>query len=415
MIRTNSIWRRFLDGIIILGISIFLLFGIEFALRIFYPEKIVHPQESSYEFNPNYIISLKPNLRRTFERHVNNGGEIIHWETNSKGFRGVEFDNNSDARIIVYGDSNIQAVFSNLPDTFTSKLKKHLNDGSMNVEVINAGVVGFGPDQSLIRFSLEADVYKPVIVILNLCVDNDFGDLIRNRLFELENGKLIRVNHKIKQDELFGPIQSLRRDISSLLVVRSAIRMLGNSVGDKDIEKKKNKLDLIQQEVSDLMSYCEREYMVYKQKKPKSFSHFADHYDIDIVLNPESESSITKQKLMDAVLSEMKRISVLHDIKFLILIQPSVRDTTTNTDLNYENLRKYPSYDRRRLTSIVDNICVFRGIDKINLFDKFISNEPEKLHYLPPDGHWNEYGQDIAAREAAIYIKKSEWLSKSNQ
>ena len=107
-------------------IALLILAGIEVALRVIYPEKVIQTnllaRKTAYEFNPEYHVSLKPNIRKKFKRAEENGGQTIRWRTNSHAFRGGELRENPDLRIIVYGDSNVQARFSTLENTYTGKL-----------------------------------------------------------------------------------------------------------------------------------------------------------------------------------------------------------------------------------------------------------------------------------------------------
>ena len=148
------------DSIIIAAISLGLLVVSETILRIMFPEKIAtRPETVAYEFNQDYLISLAPNIQKTFVRAEHNGGDTIHWKTNNDRFRGDPLRNNPQVRIMVYGDSNVQARFSKTENTFAYKLGEYLkHKGIKGIEVVNAGTLGFGPDQSLIRFEKEADI-----------------------------------------------------------------------------------------------------------------------------------------------------------------------------------------------------------------------------------------------------------------
>jgi hypothetical protein len=46
------------------------------------------------------------------------------------------------------------------------------------VEVVNLAVQGFGLGQSLARFEQEGRAYRPDVVVLNVCLANDFADTI---------------------------------------------------------------------------------------------------------------------------------------------------------------------------------------------------------------------------------------------
>ena len=237
------------DYIIIIAISLALLVAFETMLRIVFPGKITDsnkpntPKVLAYEFNEDYLVSLKPNMKKIFVRSEQNGGDIIQWKTNNNYLRGGNLKNNPEMRIIVYGDSNVMARFSNDENTYVRKLEKYLNkNGLKNIEVVNAGVLGFGPDQSLIRFNKEADTYKPDLVIFHIFADNDFGDIVRNRLFELDaNDNLKKTDYKRTVDEELSVIRHQKQSgfISSLLIVRVAkklARLLKNVIVDEKEE-----------------------------------------------------------------------------------------------------------------------------------------------------------------------------------
>lgn len=390
------------DFFIIFSITCTLFISFEIILRIIFPEKILKQddpasKEWAYQFNKDYLISIRPKYSAvTFEGAV--------WETNKNSFRGEEMEEHPDIRIIVYGDSNVEARFSSLEDTFPYKLEKYLKESSgKDVEVLNAGVAGFGPDQSLIRFSKEADVYKPDIVIFHIFADNDFGDIIRNRLFELDaNGKLIATGFKKEPDELLKKTSGLKNFISSLLLVRG-----GNKILEPILPKKTMPVEA--DDFIDLyMSVLKEEYQAYKEKQPQRFSHFADHFDLDIAASPDAESSKIKIKLMENILREAKNLAAEKGVEFIVLIQPSVIDSTENFSFSYKDLqKKFPWYKRTNLTDAVDNICNKNDIHGINLFDIFQKNKPEELFFKGGNNHWNKRGQDVAAREVSAYILRN--------
>src|SRR5439155_6628510 len=111
------------------------------------------------------------------------------------------------------------------------------------IEVINAGVDGFGPDQSLLRFEQEVDVYQPDIVVFHIFADNDFGDIIRNRLFDVDpSGALVKTMHVRTIDHCLDPYaRSCRpradegantlRDFASSLRMVQAIRAVSIRLG----------------------------------------------------------------------------------------------------------------------------------------------------------------------------------------
>lgn len=420
---------------------------IEVILRMVFPDKVTHTtinktEDSAYQFNNDYLISLKPDIKKTFVRSKTNGGDIIQWKTNDDSFRGPALRDKPLRRIIIYGDSNIQAEFSKYENTFAYKIGAYLEENNINdVEVVNAGVIGFGPDQSLIKFEDEADKYKPDLAIFHIFADNDFGDILRDRLLELDpNGNLIKTNFKRTVDECLeiNTHYTIQSFLSSLMITKAlnkAIRLFYGEDQNNHLKIRErlltdktlfilqnvppNKLQNITDEElriitdAELQKLTDEEYFVYRDSKPQKFSHCADHYDIDVATDPDKESTKTKVKLMEAVLKEAKNFADSKGIKFLVVIQPSVIDATeSNGDvLTYQYLQKYPKYKRTNLDDAVETICKRNGIEYLNLFDIFMSHSPDELFFREDDNHWNDRGQDVAAKATTSYIKNHKLLN----
>lgn len=407
-----------LDSLIILGITLILLVVLEGALRLIYPDKVTEVAESNeeasdpYEYEAHYIRTIKPNIHSEFTRSLENGGDVILWKSNEHRFRGNDLLGNPDVRVIVYGDSNIQARFSHLKKTFPYRLQENLKElTGKDVEVINAGVIGFGPDQSLIRFSLEADIYKPDIVVFHVFADNDFGDLIRNQLFTLDSsGSLIKMTSE-PVNAVSEPVNAtsnlallwkeLSKKLSGLMIVSSAKewkKMLGLESGRRGRSK-----HTTEEQFQKIISASEKDYKSYKEGKRTG----GDHYDIDIALHPKNESSKVQMSLMNKVLRKSKIVADSKNIQFMVLIQPSSRDLSTNLRLNYKYFTRYPNYKRNSLTDAVNKACIHNEISCLNLFKIFARNNPDAIYFKDGNDHWNDAGQELAAKETAKYIYKN--------
>lgn len=397
------------DFTIIILITFGMLASFEGVLRAIYSKKHQDTGETknlgaAYQFNKDVLIQLKPNISKTFARSKKNGGNTIHWKTNKDSFRGAELADNPKHRIIVYGDSNIQARFTDRENTYTSQLDHYLRKkGKQGVEIINAGLIGAGPDQSLIRFIKDADKYKPDVVIFHVFADNDFGDLVRNRLFNVEpNGNVVRTNNVATVDEILQKKKALNNTerVKEYILKSYTVKAL-NKILSVFSNKENQRIQLIPQ----LQQAAKEEYLIYKESKPRKLSHFADHYDIDVALNPEQESSVAKIKLMNGVLKKASDFANEKGIKFVVLIQPSVIDSTTdNAILGYEYLKKYKGYQSTNLTGEVEKICLVNQINYINLFDVFLKEGADKLFFTGGNDHWSDQGQKIAAEQTARYI-----------
>ena len=77
-------------------------------------------------------------------------------------------------RIMILGDSFTEAIQVELEETFGQQLARLLQDQGCRVEVINAGVGGWGNDQELLWLREEGYKYHPDLIILQVFPRNDF-------------------------------------------------------------------------------------------------------------------------------------------------------------------------------------------------------------------------------------------------
>lgn len=403
----------FKDVIIILLTTLVLLVGIEVIMQVTYffdlknnPEKNENP-ELAFQFNEDYLVELVPGVEKTYVRVLENGGDSILWKVNQEGFRGSPLNDNDAFRIMVYGDSNIQARFSVEESTYVYKLGHYLeNTSGREVEVINAGVVGFGPDQALLKFEDEIESYKPDLVILNVFAGNDFGDIIRNRLFELdENDELVRTSFKAEQDQEFQSEESFKfRLVEFTKSIRGKTNeFMSNRRAVKDPEGyERGTFNYFAEENREA-------FEVYKNGEPRLFSHFHDSYETDLAINPKSESAKEKILLMKEVIRKMNNLALKEEVQFIVQVQPSATDLTpTNYVLGNEFLRKnYPEYNQAFLTEILSGITNELEILSNNLYPEFLNNNPESLFFKGENNHWNDRGQDLAAKSMANFLVDS--------
>ncbi len=118
--------------------------------------------------------------------HVPYSGGLFHSDynefeaevrINARGLRDREigYDNPTGAlRILSLADSFGEALQVNLPDTYHKQLETRLADSlGRPVEVINAGVGGWGTDQESVFYVAEGFRYQPDIVLLTFFIRND--------------------------------------------------------------------------------------------------------------------------------------------------------------------------------------------------------------------------------------------------
>jgi hypothetical protein len=152
------------------------------------------------------------------------------------------------------------------------------------------------------------------------------------------------------------------------------------------------------------LKLCQTEFDSF-QRPADRHSHFADHYDYDVALSPDTAAARMKIRLMQGILGLVHRLAESHHVRLVVLIEPSSMDLTRNLSPNYTDFLAYQDYRPERLSRIIEGAAEMHGMDVINLYDVFSKNSPEHLYFADRDDHWNDSGQMLASRIVADHLK----------
>jgi len=273
-------------------------------------------------------------------------------ELNHLGYREREFDRRKGHRnrVLFVGDSFLAAWGVPQPSMVTRVLERRLGDDH---EVYSMGVSGYGPDQGLLRMLEEGFDYEPDRVVLALFAANDFNDLDKNDLFELDpGGQLVRTDS--------NPVS---RFLPPLRLFAFAQTIAGSGVH--------------QQRADELFQLL-----------------FHDTYDT--LLDESAPDAVRKIALMRAVLSRFRDESRLRGVSFAVAIIPSswgiegfgppeARPTSAETAFRNEDL--------------AEALCRSLDIPSVDLTDA-LRGHPDQRLYLS-DGHWSVAGHALAGQAIA--------------
>jgi GDSL-like Lipase/Acylhydrolase family len=397
---------------LLLGVSMTVSLGLlELFLRLFFP---LYP--SPYQPDDALLVKIVPNAKKVYTRLPINGGQRIVSQFNSHGFRGGEprpLDHLK--RMIVYGDSNVEAEFSELPATFPkqleSRLKPSLGEG---VEVLNAGVVGDGPDQISLRLTGDLGELKPALVVVVVFADNDFGDLIRNRIYRLDSRGDIELNRYRLAPDLRTRMQraAYPHGLRRLQLARYAAKLFW-TVRERWLP---HKIDSDHEFIADyvdrslaLNQAVFRDYMSDGPGVGYAADPFYDYYDADIALQPDSPSARYKIALMEKVLVKLRDAAAHAATGLVVIILPSAIDVCDHFDLSI-NARRYPQYDRARLSGLLEDMAVRNGIPYLSLWHAFREEDANRYYFHGGDNHWSDAGQAKAAQLLADLIVRRRLL-----
>jgi hypothetical protein len=383
---------------LLLGVTTFLsLAALELVLRLWFPL-----YASPYQPDDVVLVRLAPGARKVFTRFAINGGQRIISQINSQGFRGEELRPADHLRrVIVYGDSNVQAEFSELADTFPRQLEKRLEPRlGAPVEVVNAGVVGYGPDQVSMRLPGELARLKPALVVVVVFADNDFGDLIRNRIYGLNARGDLELNRYQLAPEMRARLQraSHPRGLARLQLARYASRLLQLIRVRRIGQSSTGKAGWLSEYFDYSLARSQSDFRDYMADTEVHIAAdpFEDPYDADIAVHPDWPSSRYKAALMEKVLVRLRDTVATRSVPLLLVILPAAIDACDHYELQV-NSREYPQYDRTRLSALVEQIAARNGILHLNLWDAF-HGDGVCYYFHGGDNHWNDAGQAKAAQ-----------------
>jgi hypothetical protein len=323
---------------------------------------------------------------------------------NSHGFRDYERTYEKPAntfRIVVLGDSYVEALQVALDKAFPSVLEKRLNENSSatKFEVLNLGQSGFGTADAYMRYLNFGVKYSPDLVILAFLTDNDISD--NSKFLNRENvafyftfdqsGKLVldrtlfnryektlsfgkRVFHAIKQRSYLASLISER-----LYLLRLQIR----NHSDRDNARE-------QQSRSDIGRMDE-------------FSHL-NIYRADMSRSWREAFVVT-----EAILRKFRDEVEANGSKFVLVTLSNAEQLQPEVQ---EALRKHYriDFDFEQPDRIIGEFATREQITQLQLMPLLREFHLQTGTYVhgfggSKGGHWNETGHRLAAEKIFEFLK----------
>ena len=367
-----------------------------------------------YQFDDRLIFKFIPNRASSTTLDAVNGGETVVHRINSSGFRGAELrqDSKPVARVVVYGDSFIHAYYTRDDQTFCAQLSASLTKLSgRDFEVVNAGVSSYGPDQVALKMDRELPLLRPDIVVVSIFAGNDYGDLLRNKIYRLDPaGKLtsnawsldpkVRMALDISQRESI--LKRALRDAAARwprlpepLPSGARAAPAGHAAGSLD----------------SLLEEARREYqsVVVDRDNVVTNTH-ADYYSADVSLLPDGPSARYKVSLMQATLQRIRDIAASHGVRLVFLFIPHRFDVADNYDWGPVDLQRFPRYNARNQVAPLEQWAAHMQVPALSLFDPFRAAGAASMYLQGGDDHWNARGQQLAASAMARTLDDLGWL-----
>ncbi len=350
--------------------------------------------------HPDYLHAPIPNSATVqfMEPTLASGGIVVR--VNGHGMLGPEPEVDrerarSRPRVMVFGDSFVMSENEPFEKTFAAQLAGAWQD---RIEVLCAGVTGYGPDQTLLRMGEFLPRYQPDGIVLVLCGYNDLGDPIRNHLVHLDGrGELVFSKAGVRAEERVwfekNLADSKRWGLDRLW--RAHREVTGWQVATR--ANTATMADYLRAHREDYLAHVEH-------GESDAIGLLRDVYDADVALKPDWPSSQYKVRLMGAILKEIAGLCEAASIPLVAVVVPGGPDMDPESWLKVDP-KHYPAYKRDTLSNVIAGASEGAGIKTLNLFPTFDAvAEEQDLYVGPVDPHWNANGMRLGAQTCASFI-----------
>ena len=220
--------------ILIIGCSAFILICIEIVFVIsnistFNPVYQAGAGGGIYQLDEELIYSLKPNAELIWAY----GEFAVEVKINSFGLRDSEIKDRNlyEKRIIITGDSMTFGHGVNNEETFPNQLENIFREHHQSVEVINAGISGYGTDQAYKLFTTRLLSLKPSMLIFAIFT-NDLPDNINLPLYTIEANALAPIDPTKNWLYALGQVDQV---MPGIIRKRRIYRFVINRLTNKDL------------------------------------------------------------------------------------------------------------------------------------------------------------------------------------
>lgn len=309
-------------------------------------------------------------------------GWLVRFQTNEDGLTPGSARRDKPTgkkRIMLFGDSTVMGRSVPQDKTVAAQLELLLKSKGVETEVINAGVQGYGTDQSLLLMERLLPLYHPDVVIYGLCqndlTENQAGEAhgqAKPRFNLTENGSADLVPPVLKEKIYSGGSGPRRwiQHLASYRLVQPGILKLRRMIAGWDTSDK----------------------------------FVGDDLD-KFYYNPEISKHID-WKLFEYLLKRMKKVADENQVFFLFYAHPALQEVWEPYINNIKKSVKLPpgKYDKYIFENHLKRIAQEEGIVFIPMIDCFLEHQSEgPFHLLPRDPHCNPTGYRFIAEKLSAF------------
>lgn len=376
--------RRVVTRLAVLCVSTIVWLGAaELLLRRYAPV-----DEVVFELDPRRLYRPLPGARTLEMPPAGSRASPVEWQFDSRGLRGPEtLPKRADVRrVVVFGDSFVHARETPLAQTFVVRLQSALQRAGRAVETINAGVAGYGPDQTLLRFEDEVDALAPDVVVFAVCAHNDLDDPFRNGIFSLsEHGELVERAPGI--DPRYAERYDRKRALAARpMIVRWLSHLLASPAEPAG------------------PTHAQREaWRSASRAYAAALGGAAADMNAEAGANGAELDALAvareKLALFERVLARFQAGCLARHIEFALVVIPSTYDIV-DPDPPSASSANTGGATNRAIASVARQL----GVPCLDLYDAFWEHADEPLYLGAGEIHWSARGQALAAQLTAEFL-----------
>ena len=364
------------NAAVLIATVLALLIGTELVLRIVYQPEIV---QSAIRYDPLLGWSLRPGA--SVQTVMTERGIHNHIDVNSLGLRNTDValaHPRGRRRILIVGDSIAFGSGLEVGERFSEVLARELGD---SVEVINAGVPGWGNDQEMLFYEQRLRRLKPDVVILSFTGNND---VVNNALGGalLEGGTKPRF--ELAADSLHMIPPAPPRAPGMVTRMKSLLHQSRFLVFTKRRLMRVTYRHHVQEETSQQLTGFE---------SYRALSHWS------VYENPSDDATEAAWKVTDAILERFAADCRADSARFIVYAMPLKLevDDAWRADVikgtHADAARIDMGYPYRRLSAF----CAAHQIEYYYPLDAFRAAAAHETLYFQKDSHPNIRGNQITA------------------
>src|SRR5688572_22852166 len=354
-----------------------------------------------HRYVPGKGSTYMPNA---YYRHTKEG--FSEGFINSHGFRDYERTHEKPPktfRILVLGDSYVEALQIALADSFPALLEKKLNAASSSTrfEVINLGQSGFGTAEEYMRYLNFGIQYSPDLILVAFLTGNDFSDNSkflsqenRGLYFEFDkNGNLV-LDHsfwdRYEQSLTFGKrlFQKLKQESYVANFISERLYLFRLQLRDSEFRRR------------------------FARQEQKRLTRDIDDFSaLNIYLSEISDHWKQAHAITAALLKKFRNSAEANGSRFVLVTLSNAEQV--HPEIQRELRERHPnvSFDFEQPDRVIEHIAKRENIDYLKLMPVFRGHHLRTGQYLhgfggSKGGHWNENGHRLAADRIFEFLRE---------